>query len=147
MHEMFGPGKINYDINIRLLEERKKNIKDSMLNRGKPTDKITLTKEIFGEKKYFQQTDDTIKNKEMQKYVQETWESKTVLFKDPGAGKSPKHSPEKKGKTGNVVPFFPTDWKKNANDVFNMILNGEEGTEDVYDDVTHAAIHRKIPDQ
>ncbi len=22
MHEMFGPGKINYDINIRLLEER-----------------------------------------------------------------------------------------------------------------------------
>ena len=75
MHEMFGPGKINYDINIRLLEERKKNIKDSMLNRGKPTDKITLTKEIFGEKKYFQQTDDTIKNKEMQKYVQETWES------------------------------------------------------------------------
>ena len=27
-----------------------------------------------------------------------------------------------------------------------MILNGEEPTEDVYDDVTHAAVHRKAPD-
>ena len=42
-----------------------------------------------------------------------------------------------------MVPFFPTDWKKNANDVFNHILNGEVPTEDAYDDVTHAAIHRK----
>lgn len=46
-----------------------------------------------------------------------------------------------------MVPFFPTDWKKNANDVFNAILNGQSqvmATEDVYDDVTHAAVHRKV---
>ena len=42
-----------------------------------------------------------------------------------------------------MVPFFPTDWKKNANDVFNHILNGEVPTEDAYDEVTHAAVHRK----
>ena len=46
-----------------------------------------------------------------------------------------------------MVPFFPTDWKKNANDVFNAILNGQSqvmATEDVYDDVTHVAVHRKV---
>ena len=42
-----------------------------------------------------------------------------------------------------MVPFFPTDWKKNANDVFNHILNGEVPTEDAFDEVTHAAVHRK----
>ena len=49
-----------------------------------------------------------------------------------------------------VVPFFPQDWKKNANDVFNLIMNGQEGNIDVTgEDVTHAAIHRKVelPDQ
>ena len=52
---------------------------------------------------------------------------------------------EQRGPTGNVVPFFPSEWKKNANDVFNLIMNGQEPTEDVYDDSIHAAIHRKIP--
>ena len=51
---------------------------------------------------------------------------------------------ERKGHTGNVVPFFPTDWKKNANDVFNLIMNGQEATETGYDETTHAAIHRKV---
>ncbi len=54
---------------------------------------------------------------------------------------------EKKGHTGNVVPFFPTDWKKNANDVFNMIMNGQEATEDNYEETETPAIYRKIPDQ
>lgn len=144
--DIWGPGKINQTINIRLLEERKLRLKNQIMNRGKSTDKVTITNEIFGEKKYFQQTEDTTKNSKMQKYVHDQWESQTVLLKDPATGKSPERSPEVKGKTGNVVPFFPTDWKLNANDVFNMILNGEEPNEDVYDDVTHAAVHRKAPD-
>ena len=53
---------------------------------------------------------------------------------------------EKKGHTGNVVPFFPSEWKKNANDVFNLIMNGQEATEDNYDETTHAAIYKKVPD-
>ena len=42
-----------------------------------------------------------------------------------------------------MVPFFPKDWRKNANDVFNHILN-PEGTEDAVE-VSHAAIYRKVP--
>lgn len=51
---------------------------------------------------------------------------------------------EKKGHTGNVVPFFPSEWKKNANDVFNQIMNGQEPTESA-EDVTHVAIYKKGP--
>ena len=53
---------------------------------------------------------------------------------------------EKKGHTGNVVPFFPSEWKLNANDVFNLIMNGNEATE-AADEVTHAAIYKKVPDE
>ena len=55
---------------------------------------------------------------------------------------------EEKGKAGNVVPFFPSEWKKQANDVFNIIMNGgPEPTEDNYEETTHAAIYRKTEDQ
>ena len=79
----------------------------------------------------------------MQNYVEEDWDA-GVFVKKPGAGGKSRNLTEKKGHTGNVVPFFPTDWKKNANDVFNLIMNGQEATETNYDDNTHAAIHRKV---
>lgn len=49
---------------------------------------------------------------------------------------------EIKGHTGNVVPFFPAEWKKNANDVFNLIMSGKEPTE-AAEETTHAAIYKK----
>ena len=72
------------------------------------------------------------------------WES--TAFLGPGKPKKAASKTLQKGNTGNVVPFFPTDWKKNANDVFNLILNGQEATEDNYDETTHAAIFRKVDD-
>lgn len=47
---------------------------------------------------------------------------------------------EMKGHTGNVVPFFPTEWRKNANDIFNQILQGGEATE-VAEETSNAAIY------
>ena len=82
-----------------------------------------MTNQIFGEHKYFQQKEDTTQDQGMQNYVEEDWES-GVFVKKKGAGARPRNLTEKKGHTGNVVPFFPTDWKKNANDVFNLIMNG-----------------------
>ena len=49
---------------------------------------------------------------------------------------------EVKGHSGNVVPFFPAEWKKNANDVFNLIMSGKEPTE-AAEETTHAAIYKK----
>ena len=70
----------------------------------------------------------------MQAYVEEDWQSSAFI--DPNKNARNRNNrtamAEKKGHTGNVVPFFPTDWKKNANDVFNMIMNGQEATEDNY---------------
>ena len=61
------------------------------------------------------QRDDTTEDDAMQAYVVDNWKSKV---------KGGPYVGEKKGRTGNVVPFFPTDWKKNANEVFNMIMEG-----------------------
>ena len=79
----------------------------------------------------------------MQAYIEEDWEGANFV----GRPEDGKFQTERKGPAGNVVPFFPTEWKKNANDVFNMILQGREPTEDNYDETTHAAIHKKVPDQ
>ena len=144
-------GKRNVEINVnqRLFLERNKQFKPEQVSyRSASGDKITLTSKIFGENKYFQQREDTTQDQNMQAYVEETFETSPFV---PG-GKSRDIAKrtamtEQKGHTGNVVPFFPSEWKKNANDVFNLIMNGQEPTEDVYDDVTHAAIHRKVPDQ
>ena len=58
------------------------------------------------------------------------------------------HKPKEGRVADRVVPFFPTNWKKNANDVFNLILNGQENVgQDAYDEATHAAIHRRGPGQ
>ena len=78
----------------------------------------------------------------MHEYVRGDWKSSAFTNKK---GKNAKSVlTEKKGKAGNVVPFFPSEWKKNANDVFNIIMNGgPEPTEDNYDETTHAAIYRK----
>lgn len=82
----------------------------------------------------------------MQAYVEEDWQSSAFI--DPNARKKGNRTAmtEKKGHTGNVVPFFPKDWKKNANDVFNLILNGAEATEDNFEETETPAIYRKIPD-
>ena len=61
-------------------------------------------------------------DKNMQAYVEEDWETGATFAKKTAKQKAAMS--EKKGHTGNVVPFFPTDWKKNANDVFNLIMNG-----------------------
>ena len=66
----------------------------------------------------------------MEDYVLGNWES-TNLSEKNKKGKS------QKGPAGNVVPFFPTEWKLNANDVFNQIMNGQEGTEDDYDETKY----------
>ena len=76
----------------------------------------------------------------MQEYVEDDWDASPMIHKKKPGDKA---ATEKKGKTGNVVPFFPKDWRKNANDVFNHILN-PEGTVDAVD-VSHAAIYRKVP--
>jgi len=68
-------------------------------------------------------TEDTSKNEDMQSYVERAWQANTVE-KKPAA--SHKRFASVGGPVGNLVPFFPTDWKKNANDVFNQILMGSE---------------------
>ena len=81
----------------------------------------------------------------MHKYVQGDWKSKAKMHRQKN---SKSHLTEEKGKAGNVVPFFPSEWKKQANDVFNIIMNGgPEPTEDNYEETTHAAIYRKTEDQ
>jgi len=78
----------------------------------------------------------------MQQYVVDDFEVKALPSKRDRTAFS-----EKKGHTGNVVPFFPTNWKKNANDVFNLIMNGAQPAEDNFDEeTTHAAVYRKAPD-
>ena len=79
----------------------------------------------------------------MQAYVEENWDASPIIDRQKGARTA---LSEKKGHTGNVVPFFPSQWKKNANDVFNIIMNGPVPTEDNYDETTHAAIYKKVPD-
>ena len=59
----------------------------------------------------------------MEDYVLGNWES-TAFVGGAGNRKLPSKNAKSRAKAGNVVPFFPTDWKKNANDVFNQILNG-----------------------
>ena len=54
--------KVN--INTRLFEERRRQLAKG-LKRFEPPDKTTLTNEIFGEHKYFQQEVDTKNNEEM----------------------------------------------------------------------------------
>ena len=78
----------------------------------------------------------------MQEYVEHDWEPAVYT-----ASKKPK--PEPPQKVQGEVPFFPSQWKKNANDIFNEILNGAEpehfprADKAVYDDLTHASVHRK----
>ena len=141
--EPFEDGKINITVNSRLYLERNKHLKpEDVLYRAPNGDKVTLTDQIFGEHRYFQQKDDSKQDKDMQKYVKENYESTVEIA--PGAiGKKPASKALQNGNTGNVVPFFPTDWQLHANDVFNQILNGEKPTEDVYDEAEHAAIHHK----
>ena len=142
----FEDGKVNITVNSRLYLERNKHLKPEQVQfRGPGGEKVSITDQVFGEQKYFRQKDDTAKDKNMEDYVMGNWES--TAFVGSGGRKLPSKTAKQKANTGNVVPFFPTDWKKNANDVFNLILNGQEGTEDVYDEVTHAAIHRKTDDQ
>jgi len=49
-----------------------------------------------------------------------------------------------------VVPFFPAEWKKQSNDVFNQILMGQNPSvildAATYDEAAHAAVHRKVLD-
>ena len=99
-----------------------------------------MTSQIFGEGRYFKQQEDTTLDPNMQEYVEDDWDASPMIHKKKPGDKA---ATEKKGKTGNVVPFFPKDWRKNANDVFNHILN-PEGTVDAVD-VSHAAIYRKVP--
>ena len=82
----------------------------------------------------------------MQAYVEDDWDTGPVMIGDGGKGAKRHPYSERKGHTGNVVPFFPTEWKKNANDVFNLIMMGE-APNDNYDEVAHAAIYKKTPDQ
>ena len=44
----------------------------------------------------------------MQAYIQEDWDGATFTGDDDKAKK--KSKTEMKGRAGNVVPFFPTDW-------------------------------------
>ena len=81
----------------------------------------------------------------MHKYVQGDWKSRAKMHRQKN---SKSHLTDEKGQAGNVVPFFPSEWKKQANDVFNIIMNGgPEPTEDNYEETTHAAIYRKTEDQ
>ena len=57
----------------------------------------------------------------MQNHVKGDWKSSAFANRKK-ASKSV--LTEQKGKTGNVMPFFPSEWKKNANDMFNIIMNG-----------------------
>ena len=113
-----------------------------------------MTNQIFGLNKYYGQVEDTTKNARMQDFVLEEWGAPNFIKGEQELDGKKKASlrnsislpASRDGKTGNVVPFFPKDWQKNANDVFNLIMNGQVPTEDAYDEVTHAAIHHKVQD-
>ena len=50
-----------------------------------------------------------------------------------------------RGPAGNIVPFFPTNWNKNSNFMFNStIFMDKHYPEEIdeYDEVKHAAIYR-----
>ena len=72
----FEDGKINITVNARLHLERNKHLKpDQVQYRAPNGDKVTITNQIFGEHKYFQQKDDTEQDKDMEDYVMGNWES------------------------------------------------------------------------
>lgn len=143
----FEDGKINITVNARLHLERNKHLKPEQLQyRGPGGQKISITDQIFGENRYVKEHADTEQDRDMQDYLKGNWESTAFVNGKPKPPAARAAAFRQKASTGNVVPFFPADWKKNANDVFNQILNGHEGSQDAYDEVTHAAIHRKIDD-
>ena len=66
------------------------------------------------------------------------------LQKSPGTGKAEYR--DNRGPAGNVVPFFPTDWSKNANDMFNNdLFSGKPKVkyEMPYNELAHAAYHKR----
>ena len=88
--------------------ERNKKVKpEQAYYQNAKGDKVTLTSEIFGERQFFQSVEDTAQNRHMQDYVMEDFATEAFVGSPDAIGK---HAGEKKGKTGNVVPFFPTDW-------------------------------------
>lgn len=134
----FDDGKINIEINVnqRLFLERNRHLKpDQVQYKAASGQKVSLTDAIFGEKNYNMAHEDTTKI--------EVGDWQSSAFTDGKPKPRTFNMPQQRRVADRVVPFFPTDWKKNANDVFNLILNGEEATENVYDEVSHAAIHRK----
>ena len=136
-------GNVNVEINVnqRLFLERNKHLKPEQVKyRSGTGDLITLTDKVFGEQRYFQSNDDTANDKQMDDYVKEDWEPPALPDKKKSA------QSEMKGRIGNVVPFFPSDWKKNANDVFNLIMNGGVAIEDGIEEKTNAAVYKKLPD-
>lgn len=58
----------------------------------------------------------------MQAYVEQKWEPAVLASPNP-ADKS-KGKRDDRGQADRVVPFFPKDWSLQANDVFNLIMNG-----------------------
>jgi len=135
----FDEGKVNIEINVnsRLYLERNKHLKPEQIQyRLASGEKISLTDQIFGDNNFNKVHEDTTA------IVAADWQSSA--FNGNKAKARSVKKPDVGRVADRVVPFFPTDWKKNANDVFNLILNGKEQTEDVYDEVSHAAYHRKI---
>ena len=78
----------------------------------------------------------------MQQYVEGDFEG---AYEPGDSAKKSKRWHDKKGPAGNVVPFFPSEWKKNSNDVFNLGVDPEL-TETAYADDKHAAVYRKVED-
>ena len=102
---------------------------------------VSLTDAIFMEKEFFKTNEDTSEDKKMQEFVKEDWASSAFVRKP----KKDEYEDPPRGPAGNIVPFFPTDWSKNSNFMFNSsIFMDKHYPEDVdeCDEAKHAAIYR-----
>ena len=125
------------DFNPRLIIERnkaQKNLKDQDGN------DISLTDAIFLEKAYYRTKEDTADDDQMDKYVKGDWQSSAFVKKPKKRLDIPPRGP-----AGNIVPFFPAEWSKNSNYMFNseIFMDKHYPDElDEYNEVKHAAIYR-----
>ena len=102
---------------------------------------VSLTDAIFMEKEYFKTKEDTADDDKMHEFVKQDWSSNAIIKKPKDD--EPEDIP--RGPAGNIVPFFPTNWSKNSNFMFNSSLFMDKHYPeeiDEYDEVKHAAIYR-----
>lgn len=130
------------DINPRLKATRINNQPDGKTMTDIEGNPVTLTDAIFEEKKFFGTKEDTTEDPKMHDFVKNDWQSSAFEPKK----KKKRFQDCPRGPAGNIVPFFPTDWNKNSNLMFNSSLFMDKFHPDEiveYNENKHAAIYRK----